>query len=114
MVRPKPDQPDRLLRPWMRVNFKVAMIFMCLDAKTLLVNAWMKKTLVKNKITMILKCLGLQLKIEDEREGSSHISLLGGTCTADLCIRRSRVTGGVRRRRQMEVRKPKTYINCSV
>ena len=53
-------------------------------------------------------------EIEDECEGSSHISLLGDTCTADLCIRRSRVTGGERRGREMEVRKPKAYTNCSV
>ena len=55
-------------------------------------------------------------EIEDECEGSSHVSLLGDTCTADPCIRRSRliVTGGERRCREMEVRKPKTYTNCSI
>ena len=55
-------------------------------------------------------------EIEDEHEGSSRISLLGDTCTADPCLRRSRlkVTGGERQRREMEVRKPKTYTNCSV
>ena len=49
-------------------------------------------------------------EIEDEREGSSCISLLGDTCTEDPCLRRSRlrVTGGERQRREMEVRKPKT------
>ena len=53
-------------------------------------------------------------EIEDECEGSSRISLLGYTCTADPCLRRSRlrVTGVERRRREMEVRKPKTYTNC--
>ena len=47
---------------------------------------------------------------EDEHEGSSCVSLLGDTCTADPCLRRSRlrVTGGERQRREMEVRKPKT------
>ena len=55
-------------------------------------------------------------EIEDEREGSSRVSLLSYTCTADPCLRRSRlrVTGGERQRREMEVRKPKTYTNCSV
>ena len=53
-------------------------------------------------------------EIEDEHEGSSRISLLGDTCTADPCIRRLRVTGGERQCREMEVRKPKTYTNCSV
>ena len=56
------------------------------------------------------------VEIEDEQEGSSRVSLLGDTCTADPCLRRSRlkVTGGERQRREMEVRKPKTYTNCSV
>ena len=53
-------------------------------------------------------------EIEDEREGSSHISLLGDICTADPCIRRLKVTGGDRQCREMEVRKHKTYTNCSV
>ena len=55
-------------------------------------------------------------EIKDEREGSSRVSLLGDTCIADPCLRRSRlrVTGGERRRREMEVRKPKTYTNCSI
>ena len=35
-------------------------------------------------------------KIENEREESSCISLLGDTCTGDPCIRRSRVNGGER------------------
>ena len=37
-------------------------------------------------------------EIEDECKGSSHVSLLGDTCTEDPCIRRSRlrVTGGER------------------
>ena len=56
------------------------------------------------------------VEIEDEREGSSRVSLLGDTCTADPCLRRLRlrVTRGERRRREMEVRKPKSYTNCSV
>ena len=55
-------------------------------------------------------------EIEDERKGSSRVNLLGDTCTADPCLRRSRlrVTGGERRRREIKVRKPKTYTNCSV
>ena len=41
---------------------------------------------------------GTSAEIEDEREGSSRVSLLGDTCTADPCLRRSRlrVTGGER------------------
>ena len=37
-------------------------------------------------------------EIEDERKGSSRVSLLGDTCTADPYLRRSRlrVTGGER------------------
>ena len=52
----------------------------------------------------------------DEHEGSSHVSLLGDTCTADPCLKRSRlrVTGGEKRCRDMEVKKPKTYTSCSV
>ena len=55
-------------------------------------------------------------EIEDEREGSSRVGLLGDTCTADPCLRRSRlrVTGGERRWREMEVRKPKTCTLFSV
>ena len=55
-------------------------------------------------------------EIEDERKGSSRVSLLGDTCTADPYLRRSRlrVTGGERRPREMEVRKPITYTNFSV
>ena len=55
-------------------------------------------------------------EIEDEREGSSRISLLGDTCIPDPSLRRLRlrVTGGERRRREMKVRKSKTYTNCSV
>ena len=54
-------------------------------------------------------------EIEDEREGSFRVSLLGDTCTADPYLRRSRlrVTGGERRLREMEVRKPKTFTNFS-
>ena len=44
-----------------------------------------------------IKMLEDSAEIEDEREGSSRVSLLGDTCTADPCIRRSRVTGGERR-----------------
>ena len=54
-------------------------------------------------------------KIEDEHEESSRVSLFGDTCTADPCIiRRLRVTGEERQGREMEVRKPKAYTNCSV
>ena len=55
-------------------------------------------------------------EIEDEHEESSRVSLLGDTCTADPCLRRSRlrVSGGERQRREMEERKPKTYTNCSI
>ena len=55
-------------------------------------------------------------EIEDEHKGSFCVNLLGDTCTADSCLRRSRlrVTGGERRLREMEVRKPKTYTSCSV
>ena len=53
-------------------------------------------------------------EIEEEHEGSTCISLLGDTCTADPCLRRSRVTEGERQCREMEVGKPKTYTNCSV
>ena len=55
-------------------------------------------------------------EIEDERKGSSRVSLLGDTCTADPCLRRSRLrlTGGERQRREMEVRKPKAYTLFSI
>ena len=55
-------------------------------------------------------------EIEDKREGSSRISLLDDTYTADPYLRRSRlrVTGGESRLREMEVRKTKTYTNFSV
>ena len=55
-------------------------------------------------------------EIEDEREGSFRANLLGDTCTADPYLRRSRlrVTGGERRLREMEVRKPKTFKLFSI
>ena len=46
---------------------------------------------------------------EGEREGLSRAS---DTYTADPCVRR--ITGGERRRREIEVRKPKVYTRCSV
>ena len=36
-------------------------------------------------------------EIENECEGSSRVSFLGDTCTADPCLRRLRLTGGERR-----------------
>ena len=70
-----------------------------LDMKTLLVTTRTKKTLVRNKITMLyIEMPETSAEIEDEREGSSCVSLLGDTCTVDPCLRRSRlrVTGGER------------------
>ena len=52
--------------------------------------------------------------IEDKCEKSSLISVLGDTCTANPCIRKSRMAGRERQGREMEVRKPKAYTNCSV
>ena len=46
---------------------------------------------------------------EGERKGFSHVS---DSYRADPCVRR--ITGGERRRREIEVRKPKAYTNCSV
>ena len=52
--------------------------------------------------------------IEDNCERSSCISVLGDTCTANPCIRKSRMAGRERRGRDKEIRKPNAYTNCSV
>ena len=43
-----------------------------------------------------IEMLEASAEIENEREGSSCISLLDDRCTADPCLRRARVTGGER------------------
>ena len=50
-------------------------------------------------------------EIEDEHEESSCISSLGDTRTADPYS--TKVTGGEKQAREMEIRKPKVYTNCT-